>query len=610
MFSKKHNLVVEENNALRSAIAPLGLDFSPISRFYMGDYICRIYSVIQYPTAQDYGWVSRINNIAGTIVSFSAEPLDNNLLVPQLSKIVNSALFEAEHNKDAIVRQRKQKLAEDASKVMQQIDQNNEAISHLCCNIMVMGNDEQDFYDKCNRVESVFAGIGCKIRAMSRIQKEAWKQMSPSYPPQELMTNIGNRPMPVSTFFGGFPFENSGFNDGKGYYLGVDNDGTPIIFDLWRKGFSRTNANITIIGGSGTGKTTLTQFIIVSELIRGTKVIIIDPETEYKALYEIFKPDGISKWIDACGGENGIINPLQIRPKPLSDEEEEENSVKGISELALHLKTLEIFFELYLPELSQIQKALLNKALIDMYNKFNIDWNTKIEYLNNEDFPVMTDLYNTLKESRLTADKGVIDDYDKLIVLLQNVAEGADKFLWNGKTTIKNDAQLIVFDTQNMRIMSDNMKQTQYFNLLSWCWQQMAMDRDEKVMIVCDEAWLLINPKVPQSMEYLRDTEKRARKYNGSLVVSTQNVLDFLGDTVKMYGQPVLDLPSTKFIFGCTGGDLAAVKELYSLTEAQQELVAAKNRGECLMQAGTRSLKLKVQIPEKRLAQLGDGRGK
>ena len=75
-----------------------------------------------------------------------------------------------------------------------------------------------------------------------------------------------------------------------------------------------------------------------------------------------------------------------------------------------------------------------NKALIDMYNKFNIDWNTKIEYLNNEDFPVMTDLYNTLKESRLTADKGVIDDYDKLIVLLQNVAEGADIFLWNGKT--------------------------------------------------------------------------------------------------------------------------------------------------------------------------------
>ena len=45
------------------------------------------------------------------------------------------------------------------------------------------------------------------------------------------------------------------------------------------------------------------------------------------------------------------------------------------------------------------------------------------------------------------------------------------------------------------------------------------------------------------------------------------------------------------------------------LTEAQQELVAARNRGECLMQAGTRSLKLKVQIPEKRLAQLGDGRG-
>ena len=37
------------------------------------------------------------------------------------------------------------------------------------------------------------------------------------------------------------------------------------------------------------------------------------------------------------------------------------------------------------------------------------------------------------------------------------------------------------------------------------------------------------------------------------------------------------------------------------------ELVAAGNRAECLMKAGGRSLKLKVQLPEKRLKQLGLG---
>lgn|GEM_PF-4420333 len=73
------------------------------------------------------------------------------------------------------------------------------------------------------------------------------------------------------------------------------------------------------------------------------------------------------------------------------------------------------------------------------------------------------------------------------------------------------------------------------------------------------------------------------------------------------YRKPVLDLPSTKFIFGCEGDDLKAVSTLYNFTEAQRELVAAGNRAECLMKAGGRSLKLKVQLPEKRLKQLGLG---
>lgn len=605
MRSKKYQFEINENNPLRAAIAPFGLDFSANTRFYAGDYICRIYTVIQYPPAPDYGWVSKINNIAGTIVSITATPIDSGKITEQLSKIINAAKQTAENSKDALERQQKAKTAADTEKLMCDIDQYGMAVSKFCCTIMVFGNDEIDFEQKCNRVESVVSGVSCKLRCMARMQKDGWKHIAPSYPPIEIVETVGSRPMPVQTFYGGFPFQNSGFNDGTGYYIGIDNDGTPVVFDLWKKEKSRTNANITIIGGSGAGKTTLTQYIIVSELIRGTKVIVIDPETEYKSLCKLFEADGITKWIDACGGENGIINPLQIRPKPLSDEEEKEAQTKGISELALHLKTLEIFFELYLPSLTQVQKALLNKALIEMYNDFGIDWKTKVENLKNEAYPVMTDLYNTVKKAKSSADKGVIDDYDKLLILLENVASGPDKFLWNGKTTIKNDAQLIVFDTQNMRIMSDNMKQTQYFNLLSWCWQQMAADRSERVMIVCDEAWLLINPKVPQSMEYLRDTEKRARKYEGSLVVATQNVVDFLDNKVKMYGQPVLDLPSTKFIFGSDGEDLKKLRELYNMTTAQTELVAAKNRGECLMKAGTRSLKLKVQIPEKRLNQLG-----
>ena len=42
MKNKKYQFEIEENNVIRAAIAPMGIDFRPNTRFYMGDYICRI----------------------------------------------------------------------------------------------------------------------------------------------------------------------------------------------------------------------------------------------------------------------------------------------------------------------------------------------------------------------------------------------------------------------------------------------------------------------------------------------------------------------------------------------------------------------------------------
>lgn len=217
MKNKKYQFEIEDNNVIRAAIAPMGLDFRPNTRFYMGDYICRIYAIMQYPPTQDYGWVSKINNIAGTIVNFTSTPITETNIVDQLSKIINSARAEAENTRDALQRQRKTKTADDTTLLMARMEENNEKIAKFCCTIMVMGNDEIDFEQKCNRVESIVSGVGCKLRCLSRMQKDAWEHISPSYAPVELICDVGNRPMPVNAFYGGFPFQNSGFNDGVGY---------------------------------------------------------------------------------------------------------------------------------------------------------------------------------------------------------------------------------------------------------------------------------------------------------------------------------------------------------------------------------------------------------
>ena len=119
---KKNNIPIEDNNVLKGAIAPMGLDFSPNTRFYMGDYICRIYVIMQYPPTQDYGWIAKINNITGTTITITSVPIEGINVIEQLSKIVNTAKSDAINSKDTLIQQRKLKIAEDTERLMIEID--------------------------------------------------------------------------------------------------------------------------------------------------------------------------------------------------------------------------------------------------------------------------------------------------------------------------------------------------------------------------------------------------------------------------------------------------------------------------------------------------------
>ena len=73
--------------------------------------------------------------------------------------------------------------------------------------------------------------------------------------------------------------------------------------------------------------------------------------------------------------------------------------------------------------------------------------------------------------------------------------------------------------------------------------------------------------------------EKRARKYEAGLAIISHSVVDFLAPEVKMYGQALLDIPCYKILMGCDGKNLQETKDLYNLTDAEQELLESKRRG-------------------------------
>lgn len=239
---------------------------------------------------------------------------------------------------------------------------------------------------------------------------------------------------------------------------------------------------------------------------------------------------------------------------------------------------------------------------------------TDINKLTNEDFPIFTDLYDLIKQKSKERDQNNKNNetniYEELTLLLRDIAHGSDSFLWNGKSTIKTNTRCICLDTHDLQNTSDNVKRTQYFNLLTWCWQQMSANRNEPVLLICDEAYLMIDPNVPQSLVFLRNVEKRARKYEAGVVIISHSVVDFLDPKIKMYGQALLDIPCFKILMGCDGKNLMEIKELYNLTDAEEELLARKKRGQALVLIGSKRLHVNFQIPPYKLKFMGTAGGR
>ncbi|GIP20872.1 MULTISPECIES: VirB4 family type IV secretion system protein [Paenibacillaceae] len=606
MAKRKEHCEISVNPSLLNVITPLGLGFER-NRFVLGENSAKVYGVIQYPQKVDVGWLSKMTHIPSTIVTIGYQPTDNSALISAISKSIIQNRGTAESAKDPLTRQRAEKAANDGERIMLQIDQHGETVGLMNITVMPLADDEKGFSRVCRRMENTLSMLKCKVRTLANLQKEGFQHLSPTFPGNEQVENILNRIIPMSTFVGGFPFASSGFSDENGYYFAKDSHGGLVIVDTWHRGNDRTNSNFVIMGVAGVGKSTAVKHIALSEYFMGTKLIFIDPESEYKELCQSLNGD----WINAGGGSNGMINPLQIRPAPRDEEGEKKPLYKdegnGMSDMALHLKNLEIFFNLYIPDLTIMQKAVLKQCLIELYNQFHITWTTDITTLKNTDFPTFSDLFQLIRHKESTLEDEV---YKELPLLLYDIANGGDSFLWNGHSTIETHSRCICLDTHTLQNTSDNIKRTQYFNLLSWCWEQMSKDRTERVLLICDESYLMIDPNVPQSLVFLRNVEKRARKYESGLAIISHSVVDFLAPEVKMYGQALLDIPCMKIIMGTDGKNLQETRELYNLTDAEEELLASKKRGHALFMIGSKRLHIHFDIPEYKFAYMGKAGGR
>lgn len=576
------------NNDLLNLITPQGIVLK-YNKVQLGEITSKLQYVAGYPSTVNLGWLSNLKDIPNTTVSLTVTPIEDvQAYVDGVSKGITALRNTLNSTQNEATRQMCEFKIASAERIIKDITVDNIPYINLSIIFKTNGETDQDFQNNVKLIKNRVAGMGLKARVPAYLQKEALKQSAPYDTSYKEITDISNKTMSLNALFSGLPFSGSGLIDAEGYYIGVDENGRMVAPSFFFKGNDRTNSNIIIEGSSGSGKSFLAKKIMLNEYLNGTKIWIIDPESEYRPICKLLG----GKWIDCSGGEGefvGRINPLQINPVPTAgfeDEEEDSEYNTTKSALALHLDFLTTFFKLYYPEITSLEMSLLNETLEELYKSFGINYDTDISKFKTIQFPIMQDLYSLL-EQKVKEKSNHQKEYEELRAVLRQMAIGNNSEIFNGYTTIQFDSDFICLDVYSLQGASENVKRCQYFNILRYCQDQAFKDRKERDLVFCDEAYLLIDKKVPQSIEFMRNFCKRARKYESGLVTITQSLVDFLAPEVKQYGQALLDNSTYKFFFGIDGKDLEEVVDLYNLNTEEKAILSQKEKGRGLFFVGS-----------------------
>lgn len=611
------------NQHLLNIITPPGIDYDN-TYACVGENVGKIYALTKYPTeGVDYGWLADLCNLEGTSTCIEYRYTEPSRITAVFNKKISELKANQELLKQESEKQRNEQAIRDLEEMIHRIAVANEPVGYINVMLHIQDSTVAALNNRIKRVNSIVAIAGCGMRSLKYKQLQALQCMSPYGRPAREVSNIGDRNMPISTFTGGFPMANAGINDEGGYYIGKTKGNRLIILNPWQRNKDRVNSNWFITGLPGVGKSSFVKSLFLRELAYGTKFIVFDAEREYHDMAN--HPDINGDIIDCAGGITGRINPLQVRVSPrveaadLNGGEKMEDYYEydddfGVSDLALHIQNLRTFFKLYFgaEAFTANIKTALEESLIETYRKFHITWDTDIRQLRPEDYPIMSDLYDSVDE--LSRSEELSDYkrsvYDNLKDLLFSVAKGADQNLWNGYTTINPKSRFCVLDTSKLQDLDANVKNAQYMNITMWSWQEMSFDRTDKVILAADEGYLFVDPDYPDLMKFFRNISKRDRKYEGGLMFITHSVVDVLDPAVKRLGQALIDNACYKFLMGCDGKNLEETQKLFDLTEKEVNILASKNRGQGILYAGSVRIDVRIDIREKFMEIMGTAGGR
>lgn len=406
----------------------------------------------------------------------------------------------------------------------------------------------------------------CKFK-----QEDAYLSTLPICMPKESLLKRARRNMMTIGLASTYMFTAFELHDDNGFMLGINKDNYSMcnIDPFNTKKYK--NANFSILGTSGAGKTYCVQNIALRMRMRGIKTYIIVPEKghEYKRACTAIG----GAFIRIAPGSPYHINVMDIRPVKDPDMALLEGDFTAEdSLLAGKIQQLLVFFSLALQDITYEEEHILATAIVNTYGKYGITYDNESLY----------DGYGQLKEMPIIGDITEFLDSDdntkRLRTMLNSFVSGYTKS-FNARTNVNLDNKYIVFDLSGLteKLLPMGMKAAMDFT-----WDDIRSNVMHKKCMIMEEAWKMIGINELVAKECLQII-KVIRGYGGSAIFSTQELHDFFALEDGLYGRSIINNCKIKIILNLEPEEAEYVKDLLKLTESELKKILTFDRGEALL---------------------------
>ena len=594
------------SNVFKSEIAPKGMNFN-INDFMISDKYATILTIISYPKMIGPGFLASVTNLPGIKVVVKHIPINFS----EMSKMINKEIVDLKQRyqkeNDRTLQERYRQDYESLESFVQMLAATQSKIFDFQMHIMITADSKEELENKKIQIRNYLDAMGMRGIPMMFEQEKVLKSMLPIFPKQDIEDRVGI-PIPSPTIAAMYPFVFDSIKDpGSATLLGVDFSGGVILFNQFlyqiKKEFNRNNANIIILGTSGSGKSTAAKLLLRTHIRNNCKIIAIDPEGELEDMTRNYGGDFIDL---GKGGQYGLINPLEV----IFDADEEElKEGLGHSVLTRTLQSLKAFMKYYYPSIEDDVLQMFSEICQETYKRFNIDFNTDFSSFTSADYPTFDDVYSTIKGKLLsmpeaTREKDVMERLELRVRPFTNEL----RFYFNGHTTLQMNSNFIVFNIRELMNSDENIRNALFFNVLKYAWG-LCLDKSINTIMYVDEAHVLLSSRNELGAEFLAQVQRRSRKYNTGTIIITQQPTDFAAANVFVHGKAIFDNASYYLVMGLRKQAVEDLARLIDLNDNEKESIKTYSQGEALFVCGNRRMRINVVLTQDELDSFGSGGG-